>query len=257
MDKPFVTTTVEPTTATTITIDTTTSATTTFNAGCSVGRWRSLNPNFDATEQDDQSILVKCKSGYKLNILDGRERTKGICGGDEYVFKYENLRCTKCPEFVQQGVNGVGLLNTIKWSNGISVIFRIEIEKNDPNFLIGMIFSIFRELSFIFIALEIENGLDAGFEVTSSGLKLSGVSKTKQVLTFKLNGEEYPSWSQYVAENYYRQENKIQFSLMINNLNEAEIEKVSKMKILFVENPQEQTDMSCIVDRFESPAIKL
>ena len=105
--------------------------------------------------------------------------------------------------------------------------------------------------------MEIEDGLNAGFEVTSSGLKLSGVSKTNQVLTFKLNEQEYPSWSQYVAENYYRQENKVQFSLMISNLNEAEIEKVSKMKILFVENSQGQTDMSCIVDRFESPAIKL
>ena len=92
MDKPFVTTTVEPMTATTITMDTTTSATTISKAGCSVDRWRNLNPNFDATEQDDQSILVKCKSGYKLNILDGRERTKGICVGGEFVFKYANLR---------------------------------------------------------------------------------------------------------------------------------------------------------------------
>ena len=107
------------------------------------------------------------------------------------------------------------------------------------------------------LALEIGNGLNEGFEVTSSGLKLSGTSRTNQILTFQLNEKEYPSWNQYVAENYYRQENKIQFSLMINNLNEAEIEKVSKMKILYVENPQGQTDMSCIVDRFDKPAIKL
>ena len=152
-EKPFATTTIEPTTATTITMDTTTSATTTFKAGCSTDRWRSLNPNFEATEQDDQSILVNCKSGYKLNILDGRERTKGICEGSEYVFKYNNVRCTKCPEFVQQGANGVGLLNTIKWSNGISVIFRIEIQKNDPNFLIGMKFLNFSRVYLYFISV--------------------------------------------------------------------------------------------------------
>ena len=105
--------------------------------------------------------------------------------------------------------------------------------------------------------MEIRNGLNGGFEGTSSGLKLSGVSRTNQILTLKLNEYEYPSWNQYVAENNYRQENKIQFSLLIDNLNEVEIEKISKMKILLVENPQGQTDMSCIVDRFDSPAIKL
>ena len=99
--------------------------------------------------------------------------------------------------------------------------------------------------------------MNEGFEVTSSGLKLSGISRSNQVLTLKLNEQEYSSWDHYVAENYYKQENKVQFSLMISNLIEAEIEMVSKMKILFVGNPQGQTDMSCIVDRFESPAIKL
>ena len=118
---------------------TTTSATTTSKTGCSIDQWQILNPNFDVTEQDDQSILMSCKPGYKLNIIDGRERTKGICNQGDYKFKYSNLVCSKCPEYEQQGVNGVGMLNTIKWSNGIAIIFRIEISKNDPDFLIGKI----------------------------------------------------------------------------------------------------------------------
>ena len=140
VEKPFATSTVEPTTATTITMDTTTSATTTSKAGCSSVLWQNFNQNFVVSEQDDQSILISCKPGYKLNISDGRERTKGICDRGEYIFKYSNLKCTKCPEFVQQGVNGVGILNTIKWSDGIAVIFRIEIAKFNPNFLIGKFF---------------------------------------------------------------------------------------------------------------------
>ena len=120
-------------------MDTTTSGTTTPKTGCDIHQWQILNPNFDVTVQDDQIILIACKPGYKLNIIDGRERTKGICKKGDYRFKYSNLKCTKCPEYEQQGINGVGLLNNIKWSNGIAIIFRIEISKSDPDFLIGKI----------------------------------------------------------------------------------------------------------------------
>ena len=42
-------------------------------------------------------------------------------------------------EFEQQALKGLffGLLGTIKKSNGISIIFQIEISKRDPDFPIG------------------------------------------------------------------------------------------------------------------------
>ena len=44
-------------------------------------------------------------------------------------------------EVLLKGVDGVGILKTIKWSSGISIILRIELENTNPDFLIGLIFN--------------------------------------------------------------------------------------------------------------------